>query len=427
MSNFIEIIKECQDAGGAGSKKVIMAAIAKADDTAKLLIKEALDPYRVFGVKKYPEPTAAGLGGEAAYNDFLNMLELLATRQITGKAAQQLVTDTLGLFPAEDQKYLALVIAKDLKAGFSGDTVNKVFKSLVPSFEVMLADKCESAEEFEKSISFPCQADHKYDGQRTIALVERSNVTYYARSGKESEHLAGLFDEELLRLAKWYGDDIVLDGEAFASDFTETMNAKKEGNDAAKANLKLRAFFIMPLSAWKAQQTNITMREARAKLCAGLNFIKAKKIIVSEGRMVTDYSDMMAYCNEVIDVHKQEGLILKDFNATYEWDRTMAWCKVKRFYDVDVKIVDVYEGRAGTRLAGMLGGIMVEGEDEKGRKIVSNVGSGFSDELRKQIWENKQEYIGQTAVVKYQEISKAKNSDTWSLRFPTFEHTRDDK
>lgn len=427
MSNFAQIIKECQAAGGAGSKKVIMEAISRADGTARLLIKEALDPYRVFGVKKYPAPTTEGRGGEAAYFDFMNMIDDLASRRVTGKAAQQLVTDTLALFSGEDQKYLALVIGKDLKAGFSGDTVNKVFKNLVPTFEVMLADKCESIEEFEKSISFPCQADFKYDGQRTIALVENGNVTYYARSGKESEHLNGLFDRELLRLAKWYGSDIVLDGEAFASDFTETMNAKKEGNDAAKAKLKLRAFFIMPLSDWKAQKTDITMQVARAKLCDGLNFIKAEKIIVSEGRMVVDYSDMMKYCNEVIDVHTQEGLILKDFNAVYEWDRTMAWCKVKRFYDVDVKIVDVYEGRAGTRLAGTLGGVMVEGEDEKGRKIVSNVGSGFSDEMRKKIWENKEEYIGKTAVVKFQEICKAKNSDTWSLRFPTFEHTRDDK
>jgi len=375
----------------------------------------------------YPASTAEGSGDEAAYNSFLAMLDDLANRRVTGKAAQQLVADTLGLFPKDDQKYLALVIGKDLKSGFSGDTVNKVFKGLVPSFEVMLADKCESIEEFEKSISFPCQADFKYDGQRTIALVENGNVTYYARSGKESEHLNGLFDQELIKLAQWYGSDIILDGEAFASDFTETMNAKKEGNDAAKANLKLRAFFIMPLSDWKAQKTQITMRQARSFLCDGLNFIKAQKIIVSEGRMVNDYSDMMKYCNEVIDVHKQEGLILKDFNAVYEWDRTMSWCKVKRFYDVDVKIVDIYEGRAGTRLAGTLGGLMVEGEDEKGRKIVSNVGSGFSDEMRKEIWENKDKYIGQTAVVKYQEISKAKNSDTWSLRFPTFEHTRDDK
>jgi len=427
MSNFIEVIKQCQAAGGAGSKKVIMEAIATADFIAKDLIKEALDPYRVFGVKKYPAPTAEGSGDEAAYNSFLAMLDDLANRRVTGKAAQQLVADTLGLFPKDDQKYLALVIGKDLKSGFSGDTVNKVFKGLVPSFEVMLADKCESIEEFEKSISFPCQADFKYDGQRTIALVENGNVTYYARSGKESEHLNGLFDQELIKLAQWYGSDIILDGEAFASDFTETMNAKKEGNDAAKANLKLRAFFIMPLSDWKAQKTQITMRQARSFLCDGLNFIKAQKIIVSEGRMVNDYSDMMKYCNEVIDVHKQEGLILKDFNAVYEWDRTMSWCKVKRFYDVDVKIVDIYEGRAGTRLAGTLGGLMVEGEDEKGRKIVSNVGSGFSDEMRKEIWENKDKYIGQTAVVKYQEISKAKNSDTWSLRFPTFEHTRDDK
>lgn len=264
---------------------------------------------------------------------------------------------------------------------------------------------------------------------RTICIVRAGQpVEYRARSGKLSEHLNGLFDEELLRIREYLTVDYVLDGEAFASDFTETINAKKEGNDAAKAALRLRAFFMMPLTDWIAQDTSNTMRSNRVSLERILREQKCTKVMLSEGREVKDYADMVAYCNEVIDVHRQEGLILKNWDATYQWDRTIDWCKVKRFYDVDARIVGWYKGRPKSRLENTCGGITVEGRDEHGRPFRCNVGSGFSDEVRDDIAKNFEiKYKHKTAVVTYQEISKAKDSELFSLRFPTYNYVRDDK
>lgn len=105
----------------------------------------------------------------------------------------------------------------------------------------------------------------------------------------------------------------------------------------------------------------------------------------------------------------------------------MTWCKVKNFYDVDCKIVGFYAGKKGKRLANTLGGIKVWGRTEDGTIVESDVGSGFSDALRNEIWNNQDAWIGATVVIKYQEISKSKNKAIASLRFPTFEHRRDDK
>ena len=131
---------------------------------------------------------------------------------------------------------------------------------------------------------------------------------------------------------------------------------------------------------------------------------------------------MVSYCNEVIDTHGEEGLILKDESAVYCWDRSFAWTKVKRFYDVDCSVESIYMGKEGTRLEGLMAGINVAGFLEDGTLIRTSVGSGFSDEDRaKTDWE------GKVVVIKYQEVSKAKGSETASLRFPTYERTRDDK
>jgi ATP-dependent DNA ligase len=137
---------------------------------------------------------------------------------------------------------------------------------------------------------------------------------------------------------------------------------------------------------------------------------------------------MVNYCNEVIDTHGEEGLILKNYDSVYQWQRTIDWCKLKRFYDVDARIVSWYPGRPKSRLEHTCGGIVVEGHDEKNQPFRSNVGSGFSDEVRDDIAKNfDSKYLNKTAVVTYQEITKSKGSDIFSLRFPTFNHVRDDK
>lgn len=275
---------------------------------------------------------------------------------------------------------------------------------------------------------------------RTIAIARQGQaVEYRARSGKPSEHLNGLFDDDAHALRQVLKDkfgqewnDIIIDGEAFAGDFTETINAKKDGNDAAKQALRLRIFFAMPLKHWLAQKTDITMREARQMVIETLDKMAARgcpatKIMVTNGREVKDYADMVAYCNEVIDVHKQEGLIIKNWDAVYQWDRTIDWCKVKRMWDVDGKIVGFYPGRKKSRLENTLGGITVRGVDEHGTAFEVNVGSGFTDEMRNEIWSNRDKYLDATVTVQYQETCKAKGSDVMSLRFPVFMHFRDDK
>ena len=426
IANFVKVLKVCQNTNGGGKKAAIQAAISMADEHARALIWHALNPYLTYGVRRWDKPTSHMPAGYAGSGQFLDLLQALSSRQLTGTEASVAVTKTLALYTEEEAEYLELVIEKDLKAGFSEDTYNKVWAEAddwhgpIPTFEVMLADKCEEPEEFLERLTFPAQADWKYDGQRTICIVRAGQqVEYRARSGKPMDHLVGTYDEDLSNMRAALGYDFVLDGESFASDFTQTINAKKEGNQEAKDALRLRAFFLMPLTDWMAQKTTITMRQNRIELTKRIKLSGCKRIEISKGREVKDYADMVAYCNEVIDVHKQEGLIIKNWDAVYQWDRTIDWCKVKRFYDVDARVVGFYMGRKKSRLEKTVGGITVEGRDEHGRPFRTNVGSGFSDKDRDHIRDNWALYEGSTAVITYQEMSLAKGAKIYALRFPT--------
>lgn len=434
--NFENVIKACEQAGGAGSKKIIQAELAKADHSARMLIYEALNPYRVFNVKKFDKPSSFAdiTNDQQDSTPFFNLLDKLHRRELTGNAAREAVTRELAKFNYNTQFYLTRVLDKDLKAGFSADTFNKVWPNEpIPTFEVMLADKCEDIEDFEKNITFPCQGDFKYDGERTIIFVKENQILYYSRSGKPADHISGLFDEELQKIRINLGYDFILDGERVSDrGFIDTVNAKKSGNDEAKANLRFRTFFYMSLEDWLAQKCSKTMLQCRNELNELLQATDCKKIILTEGRIVNNYQDMMEYCNEAIDKpenasRKIEGLILKQLDSVYEWDRKMTWCKVKRFFDVDCRIIGFYNGRAKSRLENTLGGITVMGYLEDGTKVVTNVGSGFSDDLRDEIINNLDKYMGMTAVICYQEVTKSKNKEFHSLRFPTFIRVRDDK
>lgn len=478
ISNFMSVIKACESASGSGSKQIIATALSTCDWFAIQLIKAALDPYQVYGIRKVEMPKTAVMETRvSAYEDFLKLLTKLHNREITGNAAIDAVRIALSDFEEEEQGYIVRVIDRDLKAGFSADTFNKVIittemvgktlkgkqlkgvfeedfkiankvykehgnyffrderfsEYLVPQFDVMLADKCEDTADFEDYVTFPCQADFKYDGERTIAIVKEDDVTYYSRSGKEAVHMKGLFDQELLKIRKFLNYDYVLDGERCSDlGFTDTVNAKKEGNEEAKANLRFRAFFLMPLTHWYARKTNITMKETREALGHIINIVQAQKIILTEGRIVTDYQDMMNYCNDAIDLpenaaRKIEGLILKDLESVYVWDRTYAWTKVKRFYDIDARFIGFYPGRPKSRLADTVGGVNCVGFLESGERVEFNVGSGFSDENRADMKANPDKWLAATHVIKYQEVSRSKSKDVASLRFCTYQHSRDDK
>ena len=419
---FVEVLKECESAVGAGSKKAIQVSLAKLDADGRRLMRYAMDPYTTFGVKKFDRPADYSPIDSGAGIAF-GVLDELAARRLTGNAARAAVMSLLGCFTKDTASYIERIIDQDPRAGFSADTFNKVWPNdPIPSWDQQLAEKCENEDDFEKYVTFPCQADIKYDGTRQFAFVKDGVVEYRARGGKPSDHLNGLFDDELLEIRKRYGQDFVLDGETLATTFEQTMNAKGSKNADAKKALMFRAFFIMPLTDWIAQSTTITNRQTRETLTALLAGLT--KIKPTEGRVVLDYADMVAYCNERIDDEskqkaEREGLILKNGDAVYEWGRSYAWVKVKRFYDVDARFVSLYPGRPKSRLENTVGGAECIAFLENGTEVRFRVGSGFSDAQRDDMKNNPEKWLKATHVITYQEVSKGKGNEYHSLRFCT--------
>jgi DNA ligase-1 len=442
IQNFVASIKACEQASGPGSKDVIKRAIKGMDSTARELVRYAMDPYLVFGIKKFDRPEQYSSTDRPDALTFIKIvLEKLISRKLTGNAARAAATNLLAEFTPETAAYIARIIDKDLQAGFSADTFNKIWPNEpVPTFEVMLADKCTTDEEFEE-ISYPCLADIKYDGERNVAIVTETggvyDVTHYSRSGKVAEHMVGLFDDELIKIRQHLGYDFILDGERMARTYIDTINAKKSGKEGAeaRANMIFRAFFLMPLTDWQAQRTAITMVETREHIADVIAVLDLKKITLTDSVLVNSHTEMMKELDRVTTPgfqgmpKGQEGLILKVLSATYKWDRTADWCKVKKFYDADMRIDSWEFGRK--KNAQRMGRVNGHGWLEDGTYFEVGVGSGWTDAQREDFVKNfEKNWKGKTLVVKYQEVSKGKDKAHASLRFPTVDQEkllRDDK
>lgn len=76
-----------------------------------------------------------------------------------------------------------------------------------------------------------------------------------------------------------------------------------------------------------------------------------------------------------------EGLMLHRKNSLYKAERNDDLLKLKTFEDAEAKVIAHLAGKG--KLAGKMGALLVEIENENHQKIRFRIGSGFSDEQRK--------------------------------------------
>lgn len=159
---------------------------------------------------------------------------------------------------------------------------------------------------------------------------------------------------------------------------------------------------------------------------------------------IFDEAELLKYESKCL-VNGFEGVILRSINSPYKFGRSTlreGWLlKLKRFTDSEAIILEIYEmmsnqnearkdafGRTerSTAMKGLvpadtLGGFMVK-DIKSGIEFNIGGGRGLSSELRAEIWQRKEEYIGKIVKYKSQKIG-AKDAP----RFPVFLGFRDER
>ena len=414
IKEFLEFVNEIQKDSSRLYKESVLKKYSDNDDI-KYLLDFVYNTYIVTGIssKKLQKTNLS--------NTHLSELELFEyfKKNNTGRDEDIAVLNTFKTtFSIEEQKLIDQIISKNLQLGIDVKTINKVIPNLLPVFTIQLANKYFDNPSFVEGKEFWLTT--KIDGSRIIAIKENQNVYFFTRAGQRYLGLVDL-EEELKSVPQ---DNFVLDGELTLLDkgnlsskeqFKETMKISRK--DGIKHGLKMLVFDYLELDEFKNNKSYTMYSDRREKLnklfTNTLTYFSLLPILYHG----TDTTKITELLNKAIKAG-EEGLMI-NLQDVYQFKRTSSLLKVKKMNDLDLTIVGFEEGT--NRLAGTLGALLVEYKNN-----IVKVGSGFSDELRKEIWLHQKEWLGRTVIVQYFEETKNQDGGI-SLRFPVYIDYREDK
>lgn len=407
------------------------------------LIHKCYNPYVTFGVRQVPS-ILDSLSEENPWEDFMDLLKALEDRLLTGNAANDAIDEMSARFSAEEwNTFCAPVMRRDLRAGISNKTINKICKRTeyeIPIFGCQLATNSENRPELCGNMYL----EPKLDGVRVLIEVSRKAtatalgkptvVTCYSRNGKVFENFTHI-EEQIIRYASAMyvpselKNGFVLDGEVVGNSFQELMRQARRKENVNSEDSVFHVFDILPKSAFHEGHYNAQLHK-RADLLKTLkvhafnNMPNVEVVPYTEVDLDTEDGKefLENYAKEQVALG-YEGIMIKNPDAPYECKRNTFWMKWKPTLTVDLQVVGVEEGTG--RNKGRLGALICAGNDYD-KEIKVNVGSGFSDSDRDSLWEDKQYVVGKTAEILCDSISQNQDG-THSLRFPRFIRFRDDK
>jgi len=421
------IIQELEADNSRLAKEAILKREALANNIVLFEgIRLALDNLTTFGVKKVPShsgPDGQGLPWAA----FLELAQLLYTRQLTGNDAKDDFELALSASTgAEWNDWYRRILIKDLRCGISEVTINKIANKInkdytINTFSCMLAH---DGANHEKKIQGKKLLEPKLDGVRVLTIINMDNrtVTQYTRNGKLLEnfsHITAALEANIDDFER----SMVLDGEMVSTSFQALMKQVHRKDDVKANDAVLMLFDILPLSEFQTGKSVLGQRR-RSKLlesfqpvfdkCGNIGVVPQQEVDLNEyaGELL-----FKEYNKDAIDAG-YEGIMIKDVDAKYECKRSASWLKQKPFIEVSLTVTAVEEGTG--RNQGKLGALVCEGVDD-GKRIVVNVGSGFTDLDRDEYWSGKEAMLGQVVEVRADAITQNQDSeDAYSLRFPRF-------
>ena len=396
------------------------------NETLREVVRLALDPFTNFYIRKIPQYQTDNR--QTSLENALNGLYDLSSRSVTGNAAIEYLRMLLSSVSADDAKVIERVIQKDLKCGVQVSTANTVWGGLIKEYPVMLCSGYE--QKLVDKVKFPALVQLKMDGMRFNAIVQHnesgSSVDYRSRNGKEIQ-LLGNLDEEFIKLSN--GIDCVFDGELLVKDNGKILdrqtgngilNKANKGTISAKeaAMVNATVWDVIPYAYFVDAHCPVPYSSRFESLCVLMDTHQPTKIAMVDNWEVETLDEAKTLFEGLL-AQGQEGIILKDKTGTWEDKRVKHQIKFKGELECDLKIVAVEEGTG--KYAGMLGAIICESSDGI---VKVNVGSGFNDEHRKNLW--KENIVDKIVAVKYNSRIKNKAGEE-SLFLPIFVEIRDDK
>lgn len=298
-------------------------------------------------------------------------------------------------------------------------------------FEVSLADKYPDRQEKGK-LDFPYFCESKLDGLRAYLQLVDGQVVMKSRGHKEfisCPHIKN--DPFIQKFFKTY-PNAILDGELYnhdlKNDFNKIVSLVKKTKPKPKdleESAKLVQYHCF--DSYYPDEPQLLYKERKERV--GNIYLQTDSkyaAIVGYVIKLTNNTTCVEVFNEeeveeMIENYTKagyEGIMLKK-DVPYFFGRSFDMLKYKKFKDAEYRIVDFEEGKGN--LKGIAAAVICE--TENGEQFKAGV-TGTQDYARN-LYENRNEYVGKLATIKYQELTPIKDGKGGVPRFGKMMSVRD--
>ena len=365
------------------------------DEKFMSVVELCLDETMQYNIKKLPKVKEKK---EVPFYTLVDYLYYLSEKQGAKKSEKEELASFL--IDSYWERVVQLILNKKLDCGIAARMVNKVIPDLLTIYPYMRYSDFEKL----KHIKYPAYNQRKEDGlfDNMFVNFQNNHVIHKTRNGNILD-----FPEAGLKngmLSVEYPKEFISETLVFMGELRIKINGKwlprKKSNGIVNKALKKNGTILLEESekvhfiCWDVVTENEFWKGVsntpyfeRLEMVKYLNRSYSERILVSETKIVENLKDAKTWALELISLG-EEGTVLKNIDSIWE-DKpsgTNDGVKLKAGgleegsdRECELKVVDWYYGKKGTKYEKCLGGLVCESYDGK---IVTNIGGGFSDPQR---------------------------------------------
>lgn len=422
-------VKDIFDKIASVSAKSSKEVIIKQNKDNELFKKVLYYTYNKDLKFKISKSTVKIMEGKSKWNDLFSMLDELAASNINNDLKNNVYKFLYNL--NEDVRDLVIkILSKDLKCGISIKTINKVIPGLINEFQLMKAmawdDK--TKEQFiKKAKKQGYLIMIKENGENLNIVNENNNIKFISKQGKEIKGLIEL--EKAFKTCMPNNSVCQAEALAFNPDGSEWATSEDQfkltnkilHTKGEKCGLYAKVFNIVDLESFKngySKDKEIYRKQRVKNMIEEYSIYHDDKLLQFIDVLYNgNDTDLIQPMLEKISKNSyKEGLMVALKESTYEAKKVNHNLKVKLWYNLDLRVVNVKESPENPNT---LGSLLV---DYKGNEVGV---SGFTDKLKELWWKNPNDIIGKVIEVKYKSVTKDKDGIE-SLQFCKFVRVREE-
>lgn len=426
--NSDAILQSIESVGATSSKneKIAMLKALSSNNLLMEVLRCTYDPTISYGIRAVPNRTAATDDGAQFDANTWSILDRMAKRDLTGNAMHAEVQAEMNRLTALSAELFKRIMLKDMRAGFSEETCNKVWPSLVPDFPYMRCALPKDAKFDEWNWSEGVISQEKADGMFCNVNHEDSDTVFiYSRAGsmfpmEKFEKLSAAVSKTFPKHTQSHGEMLVLrDGQVLPREIGNgVLTSVLKGGDFAENEEPIFLVWdqISLDSVVPKGKFSIPQSARLALLIQALKANPSDSIKLIETRIVHSLEEAYQHYAELLSQGK-EGTIIKKRTAIWKDGTSKEQIKLKLEFESDLEIIEIVPGKANGKNEGRAGSLKCR--SQCGKLIVDVAIKG--EKMRDEVDAAPDTWLGNIMKVTANMIMKpSESNENHSLFLPRF-------